>query len=111
MLKEPRFKPHLRIQIVNGEGAFVTADGAQTLLKGRLYESIVPFIDGRSADELCDQFEDAISPAEVYFVLDQLERRGFLCESTNSLPKEEAAFWSSQQVDPGGALRRLSDST
>lgn len=107
MLTQPRFKPHLRIQIVPGEGAFVIADGTQSLLKGRLYELIVPSIDGRSADELCDHFQDQASPAEVYYVLGQLERRGYLCEDTDILPPAEAALWSAQQVDPGEAARRL----
>ena len=107
MLTQPRFKPHLRVQVVPGEGAFVVADGTQTLLKGRLYELIVPSLDGRSADELCDQFENAASPAEVYYVLGQLERRGYLCEDTDTLPPAEAAFWSAQQVDPWEAARRL----
>jgi bacteriocin biosynthesis cyclodehydratase domain-containing protein len=109
MLEQPRFKPHLRLQIVPGEGAFVIADNTQTLLKGRLYESIVPCVDGRSVDELCDHFQDVVSPAEVYYVLGQLERRGLLCEDTDVLPPAEAALWSAQQVDPRDAAQRLAE--
>ena len=35
MLERPRFKPHLRVEVVPGEGAFVLAGGSQTLLKGK----------------------------------------------------------------------------
>ena len=77
------------------------------MLKGRLYELIVPSVDGRSADELCDHFQDSVSPAEVYYVLGQLERRGYLCEDTDTLPPAEAALWSAQHVDPLEASKRL----
>ena len=55
MLERPRFKPHLRVEVVAGEGAFVLAGGTQTLLRGRLYERVVPWIGAdRSADDVCD---------------------------------------------------------
>jgi ribosomal protein S12 methylthiotransferase accessory factor len=45
----------------------------------------------------------------VYYVLTQLEKRGYLCEETDTLPPAEAAFWSAQQVDPAAAARRLTN--
>ena len=112
MLKYPVFKPHLRVEIVPGEGAFVLSlDGArQTVLRGRLYERVLPWVGGgRSADEVCDQLQNEVAAAEVYYVLTQLERKGYLCEETESLPPGEAALWSAQQVDPGEAARRLAE--
>ena len=44
MLERPRFKPHLRVEVVPGEGAFVLSGGSQTLLRGRLYERVVPYL-------------------------------------------------------------------
>ena len=44
MLDRPRFKPHLRVEVVPGEGAFVLSDGSQTLLRGRLYGRVAPCI-------------------------------------------------------------------
>jgi ribosomal protein S12 methylthiotransferase accessory factor len=112
MLKAPRFQPHLRVEVVPGEGAFVVSGGQQTLLKGRLYELVVPWVgDGRTPDDLCDQLRDEASAAEVYFVLGQLEKKGYLCEQAGALPDEEAALWSSQQVDPAEAARRLGETT
>jgi ribosomal protein S12 methylthiotransferase accessory factor len=112
MLKAPRFKPHLRVEVVPGEGAFVVSGTQQTLLKGCLYELVVPWVgDGRTPDDLCDQLRDRASAAEVYFVLGQLERKGYLCEQAGALPDEEAALWSSQQIDPAEAARRLGETT
>ena len=58
----------------------------QALLRGRLYEVVVPSVDGRPADELCDHLHEQVAPAEVYYVLGQLEQKGYLCEEADSLP-------------------------
>lgn len=111
-LQRPRFKPHLRVEVVPGEGAFVLSESRRTLLRGRLYEEVVPRIgEGRSADDVCAMVDGRASPAEVYFVFDQLERRGYLCEEAPALSPGEAALWSSQQVDPAEAARRLAAAT
>jgi bacteriocin biosynthesis cyclodehydratase domain-containing protein len=110
MLKHPRFLPHLRVEVVPGEGAYVLSDSRQTLLRGRLYERVVPWVGGgRSPEAVCDRLDGEVSPAEVFFVLAQLERKGFLCEANDALPLAEAALWSSQRVDPGEASRRLAE--
>ncbi len=107
MLERPRFKPHLRVEVVAGEGAFVLSGSGQTLLRGRLYEQVVPWVGrGRSADEVCDALEGRVSAAEVYYVLGQLEKKGFLC-GEEAIPDGESAWWWSQGVDPRDALRRL----
>ena len=106
MLNVPRFKHHIRAEVVPGEGVFVLSGQQQTLLKGRLYELVVPCVgDGLSTDDLCDRLQDRASAAEIYFVLNQLEAKGFLCEQRGPLPDDEAALWASQQIDPSQAAR------
>jgi ribosomal protein S12 methylthiotransferase accessory factor len=105
MLHQPRFKPHLRVEIVPGEGAFVLCESRQVLLRGRLYEQVVPHV-GRPPAEVCALLAGQITPAEVFFVLGQLEQRGYLCEE-HSLPPGEAALWSAQHIDPAAAAQRL----
>jgi ribosomal protein S12 methylthiotransferase accessory factor len=107
MLEKPRFKPHLRVKVVPGEGAFVLSESRQVLLRGRLYERVVPHVDGRPAAAVCAALGGEVRPAEVFFVLGQLEQRGYLCDAEPSLPPGEAALWSAQQVDPAEAARRL----
>ncbi|MHB1422777.1 MAG: TOMM precursor leader peptide-binding protein [Gemmataceae bacterium] len=109
MLNQPRFKPHYRVHVVPGEGAFVLSDARQSLLRGRLYEQVVPRVDGRSVEDICALLREQISPAEVYFVLGQLEKKGYLCEQEASLSTAEAAWWSAQQLDPATAARRLAE--
>ncbi len=108
MLTRPRFKPHLQLATVPDEGIFVLAGSKHTLLRGRLYELVTPHLDGRSADEICDCLADQASPAEVYFTLGQLQKKGFLVESADALSEPDFAWWSSQDVDPQTVARRLS---
>jgi bacteriocin biosynthesis cyclodehydratase domain-containing protein len=109
MLNHPRFKPHYRVHVVPGEGVFVLSDARQSLLRGRLYEQVVPQVDGRRIEDICDQLGENISAAETYFVLAQLEKKGYLCEKETSLPMGEAAWWSAQHIDPATAERRLAE--
>jgi oxazoline/thiazoline synthase len=107
MLTRPRFQPHLRVAVVPDEGIFVLSDTKETLLRGRLYELVAPHVDGREADEICDLLAQQASPAEIYYTLSQLEKRGYLAEADGPLPAGNAAWWSTQQIDPHVATRRL----
>src|SRR5262249_15140601 len=109
MLNRPRFRPHLRVEVVPDEGVFLLSDSRQTLLRGRLYELVSPWLDGRTADDVCHQLRGKAPPASVYYALTQLERKDYLCEQEDSLPPGQAALWSSQQVAPGVAARRLTE--
>ena len=111
MLERPRIKPHLRVEVVPGEGAFVLSGGSQTLLRGRVYERIAPYLGGgRSADDVCDELDGQVSPAEVYYAIAQLEKKGYLCDQEQIVPDHEAAWWWAQEVDPREAVRRLAES-
>src|SRR6476659_149369 len=85
MLSRPRFRPHFHVEVVPGEGVFLLSDSRQSLLRGRLYELVVPWLDGRTTDDVCDRLRGKASPAEVYYTLAQLERKDFLCEQEESL--------------------------
>jgi hypothetical protein len=45
----------------------------------------------------------------VYYALGQLERKEYLCEEEEALPPGQAALWSSQQIAPAVAARRLAE--
>jgi ribosomal protein S12 methylthiotransferase accessory factor len=109
MLNRPRFRPHLHVEVVPEEGVFLLSDARQTLLRGRLYELMSPLLDGRTADDVCQQLRGRASPATVYYALAQLERKDYLCEQEDALPIGQAALWSSQKVAPGTAAQRLAE--
>jgi oxazoline/thiazoline synthase len=107
MLTRPRFRPHLRVEIVPGEGIFLLSPSQHTLLRGRLYELIAPHLDGCTANDICDRLEGQASAAEIFYALAQLERKQYLCEEEPALPAGQAAMWSSQGIVPKVAAERL----
>jgi ribosomal protein S12 methylthiotransferase accessory factor len=111
MLKRPKFKPHLQLATVPDEGIFVLSGGKESLLRGSLYDLVIPQIDGCPADEICDRLAGQASAAQVYFTLGQLEKKGYLTEADETLPAAEAVWWSLQQVDPPVAARRLAEAS
>src|SRR5262245_22854265 len=107
MLNRPKFRPHFHVEVLPGEGVLLLSDSRQTLLRGRLYEQVAPWLDARTAEDLCHQLRGTASPAAIFYALAQLERKDYLCEEEGALPAGQAALWSSQQVAPAEAARRL----
>ena len=101
MINKPIFKPHYCVEIIIGEGVLLLSEDGNRSLYGRLYEHIVPLIDGnRTSDEIVDSLEGRLSPAETYYTLSQLEKKGYITEAANTLPDGEAAYWWGQDIDP-----------
>ncbi|QJW93688.1 TOMM precursor leader peptide-binding protein [Frigoriglobus tundricola] len=110
MLTRPKFRPHLRVEVVPGEGVFLLSSGRHVLLRGRLYELLASRLNGQiTVDDLCADLHGRASPAEVFFALGQLERKDFLCDGYGGLPEGQAALWSSQKVVPATAAKRLAE--
>jgi ribosomal protein S12 methylthiotransferase accessory factor len=107
MLNRPRFRPHFHVEVMPGEGVILLSDTRQALLRGRLYELVAPWLDGRSTEELCGHLRDQATPAAVYYALAKLEQREFVCEQEEALEAGQAALWSSQQIAPVAAMQRL----
>jgi len=78
MLSRPRLKSHLQLAVVPDEGTYVVSSAKQVLLRGRLYNLVIPLLNGMSTDEICAQLTEQASPAEVFYTLGVLEKKGFL---------------------------------
>ena len=109
MMRRPRFKPHLRVEIVAGEGVFLLSEMSQKVLRGRLYELVAPCLDGRALEEVFAQLRGRISRAELYYTLGQLEQKGYLAEYDDRVSPGEAGLYSMQGVDPQSAAARLAE--
>ena len=109
MLRRPRFKPHLRIEVVPGEGVFLLSEMSQKVLQGRLYELVAPCLDGRPVEEASARLRGGVSPAQFYYTLGQLEQKGYLAESDDSVSPGAAGLYSMQGVDPRTAAKRLAE--
>src|SRR5438045_6847366 len=107
MLQRPIIKPHFHIQVIPGEGVFLLSETHQTILQGRLYEQVVPLLDGRGVDEVLEQLRGQVPAARLFYTLNKLEQGGFLREAGDVGPANEAALWSLLDVDPAAARPRL----
>ncbi len=108
MIDQPRFKAHWRVEIVADDGVFLLSEKGPVVLRGRVYEQVAPLIDGRrSTDEIAEQLEEAIPPAEVYHALRHLEKKGYLADGNGPVLENGHAFWHLQDVDMTVAAERL----
>ncbi len=114
MIHRPVFKPHYLVKVIENEGVFLLSERHQTVLQGWLYEVIAPRLDGRPVEDLCAELRGRVMPAQVYYTLNQLEKKGYIAEGSGdaaTMPPGEAALWSMLRVDPGEAAGRLARST
>jgi len=111
MLARPLFKPHLHVERLAGEGILILSEMGGTVLRGRLYELVVPCLDGRPAEELYRELASAASVAQVHYTIGRLEQQGFLCEAGQWSDPQTASFWTVQGTDPARAAQRLATTT
>lgn len=108
MMEKPVFKPHIRAEAVAGEGVFLLTERGHRVLKGRLFELVAPLINGqRDTEELVEALRQEASAAEVYYVLELLEKHGCLMESRERGSPAMTLFWTAQDLDPDAAQSRL----
>jgi ribosomal protein S12 methylthiotransferase accessory factor len=79
MTSRPRLDPQYHAVIVEGRGALLLSDRGDRALSGRLFERLIPLLDGAaSSADLATWLEPEHSPAEVFYTLSLLEAQGFL---------------------------------
>ncbi len=104
----PQFKPHLRLEILDSERAFLLGEREQFMLTGRVQILVAPMFDGRRrVRDILAALEGKVSSPEVLYTLAMLEKRGFVVDATSELPPEAATFWQASGVAPAEAARRL----
>jgi oxazoline/thiazoline synthase len=110
MITTPTFKAHLHVEVIPGEGVLILSEEAAKALQGGAYEKIVPLIDGqRSTDEIVDALAGHVDAATVYYVLNGMDAKGYLTETTPDIPASVAAFWDGAGIEPAAALAALRD--
>ena len=87
MTSRPRLHPQYRAVIVEGRGALLLSDLGDRALKGRLFEQLIPLIDGASSPvDLAMRLEAEHPPAEVFYTLSLLEAQGYLTSEAAASP-------------------------
>jgi bacteriocin biosynthesis cyclodehydratase domain-containing protein len=107
-MTRPVFKPHLQVNVIPGEGVLLLSEENGWALHGKVYELLVPLIDGsHDADALVDALAGKVDGASVYYALALLEQNGHIAESVPDMPKEMAAFWHGMEIEPRAAMEAL----
>ncbi|MCP5095206.1 MAG: TOMM precursor leader peptide-binding protein, partial [Chloroflexi bacterium] len=107
MLSLPQIKSHFRYEIIPNVGVFLLSEHEHILLKGILYEHLIPLLTGEYSDKaLTEQLKDIAPAAHVYFAIGRLKQQGAITTQPSSLPTEQAAYWhlaemDINQVEPG----------
>ncbi len=107
--RRPKLKPHFRADVIPGSGVFLLSETQQTVLQGRLYETIVPLLDGRTVQQVCDALQGHVTLARVFYTLKKLEQKGCLCEADGDSWSENTAYWTVQGLDPAVVAQRMAE--
>lgn len=104
MLNKPSLRACLRVETTEQDKVFLLSERTSILLEGRLYQLIVPLIDGqRTVDEIVDRLQNNLSnpiPAShVYYVLMDLEKKGYIVESQDNSSSSLAVFCDAFNLD------------
>lgn len=111
MLRRPRFKPHLHVDVVPGSGLFLLSEYQQTVLQGRLYEVVAPLLDGRPVEEVCGELRGQVTPSQIFYTVNKLDGSGYLYDDGQAITRSDAAAWSVIGLDPAAVLTRRAESS
>ncbi|HNP70672.1 MAG TPA: TOMM precursor leader peptide-binding protein [Kouleothrix sp.] len=107
MIDRPIFNPVFHVEVVESEGVYLLSERGHFVLKGVVHCRLAPLIDGtHTVDQIVDLLAGEISPAQVYYALNQMKQKGYIVAGTTAAD-EQAAFWRSFNLDPEEASRRL----
>ncbi|MEK8019338.1 MAG: TOMM precursor leader peptide-binding protein, partial [Candidatus Parabeggiatoa sp.] len=107
-MHKPQLKHCFHVEIIEAEGVFLLSENQSALLKGHLYQHLVPLINGQhTVDNIVDLMHEQASAAEVYYALMLMEQKGYLVESDEHLPTAVAAFYETLNVDTTAVVRKL----
>ena len=108
MQKRPFLHPHLNQNVVPDVGVFLRSEHEHVLLKGKVYEKLLPLLDGtRTESELVQQLAEVAPAAHVFYALGRLRRQEVLGDFPTDLPPAESAYWQLANVDAGKVSETL----
>lgn len=115
-----KFKNCFRVENLGSEGIFILSERSSRLLSNRLFQLLVPLIDGHhTGEEIVEKFqthllvekaseEDAfLALSKANYALMEMEQKGYIVESDDTLPSDLAIFCEHLNIDPKEAHRRL----
>jgi len=103
------WNPSYQIETIEEEGVFLFSEKDKIVLGGNSCSLLAPFLsEGKySADELAKFLEDQIPTSNLYYVLSELEKKGFIQAKVDRCPREIAAFCGLLNISEKQAFERL----
>jgi len=92
--------------------ALVLSERSHFVLKGKLHCRLASLLDGRYiADDIVEKVAGEITPAEVYYALELLEKKAYITEADSTITPDRAAFWHVLGLEPHFAESRMKETT
>jgi ribosomal protein S12 methylthiotransferase accessory factor len=107
VIRRPKFKSHLRVEIVPPDLTFVLWESGHEILQGKLFFQIAPLIDGKNTVNDIAKNSKKLSVFDVQSALLLLESEGYICDSNESMPPEIEAIRDSINLKSTDFSRRL----
>jgi bacteriocin biosynthesis cyclodehydratase domain-containing protein len=114
MIDKPVFHAHITVCVLdpNRVRLLLEDEGEERLITGASCGWIAERIDGHhTVDEIVDEFQNRVAPAEIYYLLQTLESGGYLTSANSKISPGVSSFWRTLGVEPEFALELLGNST
>ncbi|MBS3903721.1 MAG: TOMM precursor leader peptide-binding protein [Simkania sp.] len=104
-----RFKSCYHVETIEPDKTFLLSEKASHLLKGRLIALVTPLLKlgVYSLDEIADQLSEKLHAAEVYYVIEHLEKSNYIEYVEKECSEEFSAFCHLMGITPKIALQKL----
>ena len=111
LVELPTLAPHLQFRDIGDQRTLLVAESFNTLLHGKLYCELLPFVDGRRPqDEIVAALAGAHAATDVLAALGSLAARGYVVSAEHGMDPGRAAYWSSLGASPRWVEQRLAES-
>ncbi|MCP4130380.1 MAG: TOMM precursor leader peptide-binding protein [bacterium] len=113
MIENPRLKYSYHAEFLDDDKVLLLSENDSSMVSGLLYSKILFEIQhtGLPVDELAAKLEEDVSPFQVYFAIDQLEKKGYITEDAPAFPPETCAYWDSLGIEVHRLARVLQEKT
>jgi ribosomal protein S12 methylthiotransferase accessory factor len=111
VIKKPKLKNKFRCEPVDSEGVFLLSETETIFLGNPLFQKIIPLLDGTlTEEEIVDKLRTELPEAYIFYVLMELEQKGFIVENDLVLEPNLTLFCESLSLDIHNVQKRLQSS-
>ncbi len=111
LVDRPALAPHLQFHDTGDRQVLLVSESFNTLLHGKLYCDLMPFLDGRHPqDAIVAALKGAHAAADVLAAIVSLSAKGYVVSADHDMNRSRAAYWSSLGASPCWVEGRLAES-